>query len=419
MTQPDLPVPEEGRAASFLLTARPAQCPPPGDWRSWLLMGGRGAGKTRAGAEWVRFAALFGGCRRIALVGPTFNDVREVMVEGVSGLRAISRSGERAPDYEVSRRRLVWPNGAEAFGFSAEDADGLRGPQFDAAWCDELAAWRKGDMVWDMLQMALRLGAAPRIVATTTPKPVPLIRRLVKDPSVVITRSRTEDNRDHLSAAFLAHIEASYAGTRLGRQELEGELLEDAEGALWSRGILEAVRLDAAPGDVRDILVAIDPPATAGVKADACGIIAAGQVPQPDRPPTYIILADATTQGLAPLDWAGRAVALARKVGAQCIVAEANQGGEMVRTILRSAGCDLPVILKQARLSKRGRALPVAALYQQGRVFHAGHYEALETEMLSFGTEGFTGSPDRLDALVWAVTSLDRQQASQPGIRQL
>lgn len=403
----------------FVMTARRAQCPPPDPWRTWLMLGGRGAGKTRAGAEWVRFAALFGGCRRIALVGPAFADVREVMIEGESGLRRIARPGEVPPEYEASRHRLTWPNGAEAFAFSAEDADGLRGPQFDAAWCDEIAAWRDGEAVWDMLQMGLRLGPDPRLVATTTPKPVPLVRRLVSDPSVAVTRSRTADNEAYLSPAFLAHIERSYGGTRLGRQELEGELLEDADGALWTQAMLQAARQMPVPESLHDTVVAIDPPASAGAGADACGIIAAGTASLPGDAPVCVILADATAQGLSPLDWAGRAVGLARDLGASRIVAEANQGGEMVRTILRSAGCTLPIVLQHARLSKRARAMPVAALYQQGRIRHAPGLDALEAEMLSFGTDGQRGSPDRVDALVWAVSAAMVQPRCNPGIRRL
>ena len=224
-------------------------------------MGGRGSGKTRTGAEWVRFGALYGGYGRIALIAPTLGDAREVMVEGVSGLRAIGRPGETPPAYEVSRRRLVWPNGAEAHVFSAEDPDSLRGPQFDAAWCDELAAWHYGPDVWDMLQMTLRLGPDPRTIATTTPRPVPLIRSLVGDASVAVSRSKTDDNRAHLSPVFLAHVRKKYQGTRIGLQELDGELLESEQGALWRPADLERARVSAAPDAFSDVIVAVDPPA--------------------------------------------------------------------------------------------------------------------------------------------------------------
>lgn len=399
----------------FCLTARVQQRKPPGDWRTWLFMGGRGAGKTRAGAEWVRFAALFGGCSRIALVAPTLSDGREVMIEGVSGLRRIARAGETAPHFEVSRRRLVWPNGAQAHIFSAEDADSLRGPQFDAAWCDELAAWRDGEAVWDMLQMGLRLGTAPRIVATTTPRPVPLIRRLVAAPSVALTRSTTADNRANLSSAFLAHVEGAYANTSFSRQELGGELLDEVDGALWSRDLLERARRGHQGGSLADILVAVDPPVSSGARADACGIVAAAIDPEGRGH----VLADATVQGLSPLEWAGRVVALAQDCGASRIIAEANQGGELVRTVLEAAGCTLPISLQHARLNKRGRAMPVVALYETSRVSHRPGLTDLEEEMLVFGTSACRHSPDRVDALVWALTVLLIQKRGEPGIRSL
>lgn len=382
-------------------------------------MGGRGSGKTKAGAEWVRFCALIGGCGRIALVAPTLGDAREVMIEGVSGLRQICRPGEMAPEYQVSRRRLLWPNGAEAHVFSAEDPDSLRGPQFDAAWCDEAAAWSYGLAVWDMLQFGLRIGTSPRAVITTTPRPVPLIRKLVDDPSVAITRSATSDNADYLSPAFLRHVHDSYGGSELGRQELQGELLDNAEGALWTRGMIERAKRAFSGQDMVDVIVAVDPPSSVGPKADACGIIAAGVTGFSNGERRCAVLADATAQGLSPLDWAGRVVALARSAGANRIVAEANQGGEMVRTILQSAGCTLPVVLKHAHLSKRARAMPVAVLYEQDRVLHAGGLDALETEMLSFGTDGLAHSPDRVDALVWAVGALMVQPRCDPRIRRL
>lgn len=403
----------------FLLTARNAQCAPPGDWRTWLFMGGRGAGKTRAGAEWLRRLVLFGGHGRVALVGSSFCDVREVMIEGLSGLNSICRPGETPPKYEVSRHRLVWPNGAEAYAFSAEDPDSLRGPQFDAAWCDEIAAWKYGKQVWDMLQMTLRLGPLPRIMATTTPKPVPLVRQLVNDPAVAITRSTTRANAANLSPAFIEYMDRAYAGTHLGRQELEGELLESVENALWNRAMLDRVTLAQHPGPLSDIIVAVDPPAGTGLSADACGIIAAGLRRHAGAPDTAYLLADASVRGLSPNDWAAKVVSTAERVGASRIVAEANQGGEMVRSILVQAGCARPVILKHARLSKRARALPVAALYEQGRVFHLGQFPDLEEEMLMFGTEAMAGSPDRVDALVWALSALLVERQAEPRIQRL
>ncbi|WP_233350132.1 DNA-packaging protein [Henriciella mobilis] len=403
----------------FLLSARGVQCDPPGDWRTWLFMGGRGSGKTRAGAEWVRRLALFGGARRIALVGPTFSDVREVMIEGVSGLRAIVRPGELPPYYQASRHRLIWPNGAAAYAFSAEDPDGLRGPQFDAAWCDEAAAWRNGRDVWDMLQMTLRLGTNPRAMVTTTPKPVQLIRQLVKDPSVAITRSSTRANAQHLSPAFLSHVERTYANTKLGRQELDGELLDAPESVLWTRALIDRVTLGTVPGPLSDVIIAVDPPAGTGLQADACGIVAVGLRRMPGAPDTAFVLGDATVRSLPPHEWASRVVSAASRTGASRIIAEANQGGEMIRSILYNAGCHHPVTLRHARLSKHARAMPVGALYEQGRVFHIGGFPELEEEMMAFGTAAMKGSPDRVDALVWAVTALLLDDQGEPSIQRL
>ena len=386
----------------FLETARAAQKPPLGnDWRNWLLMGGRGAGKTRAGAEWTRFAVLHAGYERVALIGPTLGDVREVMIEGPSGLRMIEPEHGDRPVYNVSRRRLEWPNGALGLVFSAEDADSLRGPQFDAAWCDEIAAWTDGEAVWDTLQMGLRLGALPRCAVTTTPRPVALVKRLVAGEAVV-TRATTAGNAEHLADGFIAQMTRTYGGTLLGRQELDGELIEDPEGALWTRTMIEAARVSRAPEQFEDIIVAVDPPATSGPHADACGIVAAGTAQATGFGRRCFVLREASAQGLRPLDWGARTAAMAREVGASCVVAEANQGGEMVAAVLESAGCDVPVRLVRAVLGKRARAQPVAALYARGEVSHVGVLRGLEDEMCRFGAAGFRGSPDRVDALVWA-----------------
>ena len=400
----------------FLFAALDTQVPPQGPWRTWLFMGGRGAGKTRAGAEWVRMAVR-AGCRRVALVGPALSDVREVMIEGPSGLRHLEGAGG-TPVYEVSRRRLVWPNGAEGFAFSAEDPDSLRGPQFDAAWCDELGAWAKGEAVWDNLQMGLRLGPGPRCVATTTPRPVDLVRRLVVAPDSVMTRSATRENAVNLSPGFVTAMEAAYGHSSLARQELMGELIADPEGALFVRSKIDQSRVFAAPA-MADIVVAVDPPATSGPRADACGIVAAGIAEADGFGRRCFVLGDASAPGLRPHDWASRAVALAEAVGASMIIAEANQGGEMVRQTLMSAGCRLPVRLVHARLGKRARALPVALLYEQGKVAHVGLLATLEDQMCRFGAEGFTGSPDRVDALVWAVWALMLERGEGPRIRPL
>ena len=295
---------DETRPLAFVLTARQAQCPPPGDWRGWLALGGRGSGKTRAGAEWTRVSALFGGCGSIALIGPTLHDVRETMIDGVSGLCRISRPGEEPPAYEASRRRLVWPNGAVAQAFSAEDPDSLRGPQFDAAWCDEAGAWRQDIATWDMLQLGLRLGRRPRSVITTTPRRTPLIRRLMSDADISVTRSSTRDNAGFLSPVFLAHIEASLGGTQLGRQELEGEFIDVEDGVFWTRAMLEAARAGALPDTFADVVVAVDPPVSIGADADACGLVAAGTANAPGGGAHFWLIEDATIQGCSPNVWA-------------------------------------------------------------------------------------------------------------------
>ncbi|MEM9054175.1 MAG: terminase family protein [Pseudomonadota bacterium] len=406
------------RDTPFLLSARDAQRPPKGDWRTWLFMGGRGAGKTRAGAEWARFSALYGGCERIALVGPTLGDVREVMIEGPSGLRTIEPWDHLRPVFSVSRRRLEWPNGAVGLVFSAEDPESLRGPQFDAAWCDEIGIWVRGETVWNNLQLGLRLGADPRCVATTTPRPVPLVQRLVGGEAVV-THSQTKDNAEHLAPGFFDQMQTAYSGTVLGRQELEGELLEDPEGAVWRRRDLDAQRVMRVPEQFDDVIIAIDPPVTSHAASDACGIIAAGRAAADGFGEKCFILADASARGLRPSDWAARAVSLAQDVGASSLVVEANQGGEMVRSVLESVGCTLPIRLVYARLGKQARAAPVAALYGQHAIAHVGTLSALEDEMCRFGAEGFVGSPDRVDALVWAVTVLMLERQAVPCVRRL
>ncbi|MCA8897510.1 MAG: DNA-packaging protein [Hyphomonas sp.] len=397
----------------FLLTCRTAQVNPPGtDWRTWLFQGGRGAGKTRAGAEWTRWSAIAARGGRIALVGPTLQDVREVMIEGESGLCRVEPVSALRPVYHPSRRLLEFHNGAVAHAFSAEDPDSLRGPQFDAAWCDEAGAWAHAEATWDMLQMALRLGPHPAALVTTTPRPTPLIRRLHASADTVVTQSATRENAGNLSEGFLAAVERAYGGTTLGRQELDGQLVEDPEGALFLRSRIEAGRVGHVP-PLEDVVVSVDPPATSGPEADTCGIVAAGRAGE-----AAYVLGDASAQGLRPLDWAGRVVALARAAAAREVIAEANQGGEMVRQVLETAGCPVPVRLVQARLSKRTRALPVATLYEQGRVHHAGAFTALEDEMCRFGAEGMAGSPDRVDALVWAVWAL-MLDVRAVGVRQL
>ena len=393
-------------AFDWPLWARSDQWPPMPGWLVWLVMGGRGAGKTRTGAEWVRglvmgrepFARVPGG--RIALIGETAADVREVMIEGPSGLLAIHPRAER-PVWTASRRRLEWPNGAVAQAFSAEEPDSLRGPQFSAAWLDELAKWRHADAVFDMLQFGLRLGEAPRQIITTTPRPMPLLKKLIGTPTTRISTATTRANIDHLAPGFVAGIEKLYGGTRMGRQELLGEIIEDRPDALWSRRMLDAARVTTA-AQLERIVVAVDPPA--GLRGDACGLIAAGRGVNG----IVYVLEDATVSGLTPHGWAMQAMALWQRHGADALVAEVNQGGEMVRAVLAQVAPDVPITTVRATRGKWLRAEPVAALTEQGRVCFVGTFPALEDEMCAFGRDGLADghSPDRLDAFVWAVTAL-------------
>jgi phage terminase large subunit-like protein len=358
---------------------------PRGDWTTWLVLGGRGAGKTRTGAEWVRtFARSGAALGPIALIGETEHDAREVMVEGVSGLMAVHQSDDR-PTWIPSRRRLEWRNGAVAQLFSAEDPESLRGPQFAAAWCDELAKWRYAEATFDMLQFGLRLGERPRQVITTTPRPIALIKRLIADPKTVLTRAGTARNAHHLAPAFLDAVIARYAGTRLGRQEIEGEIVEERADALWTRAALEACRVAAYP-ELARIVVAVDPPVSDGKGADACGLVAAGRAADG----TIYVIADETAGGLSPQAWASRAIALWRRYHADALVAEVNQGGDMVRTVIGHADPSVPVTAIRARKGKWLRAEPVALLYEQGRVKHAGAFPALEDEMCEFNSVDFS-----------------------------
>ena len=420
-------------ASDFISLAHAHQEPPlrannGAPWTTWLMLGGRGAGKTRLGAEWVRAQATGAlpyaeqRARHIALVGETAHDAREVMIEGPSGILRHAPRAER-PSWLSSRRRLDWPNGAVATAFSADDPEQLRGPQFDAAWCDELAKWKQPDETFDNLQFGLRLGPRPRQLVTTTPKPIALIKRLTVDPRTAVTRASTYANAAHLSPAFIEAVIGRYAGTRLGRQEIDGEIIEDRPDALWTRAMIEACRVDAAPPFMR-IVVGVDPPAkshrsSARAGADACGIVAAGI----SEACTVYVLEDATVQGLQPAGWASRAIALVRRLEADAIVAEVNMGGDMVSAVLKQIDATVPVKTVHATRGKWLRAEPVAAMYAQGKVKHAGAaFAELEDEMCDFGLGGLSGgrSPDRLDALVWAVTELTKRGGWQgPRIRSL
>ena len=382
--------------------ARPEQLPPPGDWRVWLLLAGRGFGKTRTGAELVRARVAAHTARRIALVAPTAADARNVMVEGESGLLAIAPPGDR-PLYEPSKQRLTWPNGAVATIFSADEPERLRGPQHDFAWCDELAAWRYPE-AWDMLMFGLRLGDDPRAIVTTTPRPTKPIRALIADPKVVVSHGTTAENRANLAPAFLDQIVRRYQGTRLGRQELDAEILEDMPGGLWRRETIEATRMSTLP-ELSRVVVAIDPAVSASEKADETGIIAVGR----DGNGHGYVLADASGR-YAPVQWARLAIAVYGTHQADRIVAEVNNGGDMVEATLRMIDPNVPFSAVRAARGKVARAEPVAALYEQGRIHHLGAFPQLEDQMCAFTSDfdraaaGY--SPDRVDALVWAVTEL-------------
>ena len=382
--------------------ARPNQLAPAGMWQTWMLLAGRGFGKTRTGAEWVR--GIKATCPRIALVGPTAADVRDVIVEGESGILAISPPWDR-PTYEPSKRRLVWANGAQAALYSAEEPERLRGPQHHAGWCDELAAWRYPE-AWDMLMFGMRLGDDPRVVVTTTPKPVKLVRDLLRDPTTVVTRGSTYDNRANLAAKFFARTVAKYEGTRLGRQELNAEMLDDVPGALWKREDLDVpYRRKAAPESMRRIVVAVDPATTSGEDSDETGIVVAGLGQDGEG----YVLADLTCRE-TPNGWAKVATDAYRHYRADRIVAETNQGGEMVENTIRTVAPNVAYGRIHAKRGKVLRAEPVAALYEQHKVHHVGSLAALEDQMCGF-TADFDAakagySPDRVDALVYALTEL-------------
>lgn len=412
----------------FEFWALPHQLPPRGAWRTWVIMGGRGAGKTRAGSEWVRAQVEGAGpedagrARRVALVGETVDQVREVMVMGESGILACSPP-DRRPEWQATRRQLVWPNGAVAQVFSAHEPEALRGPQFDAAWADELGKWKKASEAWDQLQFSLRLGKAPQCVVTTTPRNVEVLKAILKNPSTVITHAPTEANRAYLAESFLSEVQARYGGTRLGRQELEGVLVEEEDGALWTPAMLERARVLELP-TINRIVVAVDPPVTAMKSSDECGIVVVGADTRGEpRDWRAVVLEDASVKGASPEGWARAALAAMERHGADRLVAEVNQGGDLVERLVRMIDPQVPYRAVHATRSKMLRAEPVAALYEQGRVAHVRGLGALEDQMCRMTAQGWQGqgSPDRLDALVWALTDLmiAPLQAGRPSVRSL
>lgn len=378
---------------------RPDQIVPEGHWTYWLIMAGRGWGKTRTGAEtvrqWVRSIDM------VNLIGATVDDARDIMIEGESGILAICPDDER-PEYKKSERKLVWPNGATSLIFTADEPERLRGKQHKALWADEMAAWRYQE-AWDQAKFGLRLGDRPRAVITTTPRPVKNVTDLINDRATKVTRGTTYDNRANLAESFFAEIVKRYEGTRLGRQELNAELLLDVPGALWTRQMIHHMPKQSIP-PLRRIVVAIDPPASSTDRSNECGLIAVGQG---DDDNAYV-LADRSAV-MSPAEWAREAVLLYRELEADTIVAEVNQGGEMVEAVIRSEDPNVPYRAVRAARGKYIRAEPISALYARGVVYHTDQFEALEDQMCTF-TPDFDrsrdGSPDRLDALVWAMTDL-------------
>ena len=406
-------------ALDWPIWARLKQRPPLCDWRTWLLLGGRGAGKTRTGAEWIKGVALAdphypgssGG--RIALVGTSFDDMRDVMVEGESGLLAIHSKSDR-PQWISSRKELIWQNGTIGKLFSSANPEGLRGNQFGAVWADEIAKWKNLELTWDMLQFCLRLGQYPRQVVTTTPKPLKFFKKLMQDPTTITVRSTTSENAGNLAEGFLSYVEGIYVNTRLGRQELDGEIIESNEHALWQREKIETSRLDTLP-ELNRTVIAVDPPASSGSKSASCGIIAAGMMGDGK----CCVIEDRTLSKATPDKWAAQAVSLYHLHAADVIVAEVNQGGDMVKTVIHTIDPTVPVRSVHASRGKWIRAEPVALLYERGLVVHAGKFAELEDQMCAFMPNGMADgvSPDRVDALVWAITELALSKRYEPRVR--
>jgi phage terminase large subunit-like protein len=396
--------------------AHGGQREPPGDWRIWLMLAGRGFGKTKAGAQWVLARAREAPGARIALIGSSISDAGKVMIEGESGLIASARTGERL-DWRVSAGELRFPSGAVAHLYSGANPAKLRGPQHHFAWADEIGKWRKASESWDNLELGMRLGERPRIVVTTTPGQRDLVTRIRSLDAVATSGGRTIEN-PHLPPAFVAAMESAYGGSRLGRQELDGIMLGEAEGALWTRDMIEQARvapLATTSELLKRVVIGVDPPASA--HGDACGIVACGRMADGRA----AVLADCTVAGKRPEGWARAVVATAEWWGADRVVAEANNGGDMIENVLRSVRSGLPVKLVRASRGKAARAEPIAAAFEAGQCKLAGLFPELEEELTSFTAEGYvgSGSPDRADAMVWALTELVLRGSSEPRVRML
>lgn len=388
--------------------ARPNQLAPEGDWNTWMVLAGRGFGKTRMGSEWVRQLAEDNPGCRIALVGETAADARDVIIKGDSGLLACDPNLSE-DSWSPTNRCLTWPNGSRAWCYNATEPDQLRGPQHHFGWVDELAKFRYSQEVWDQLMFGLRLGEHPQVLVTTTPQPKAIIKKLVADPDSVVTRGSTLDNQANLAKNTVKALYDRYGGTRLGRQELDGEILGDIPGALWHRHQIDEARVEKAPDDLERVLVAVDPAASSHEGSDENGIVVVGLARDEDGYGRGYILEDASLRG-TPEDWAKKAVSLYRKWSADKIVAEKNQGGEMVSSVIKAQDRSVPVKLVHASRGKVIRAEPISALYEQGRVHHVGCFDLLEDQMCEFSIDNIrnesTGSPDRVDALVWGLTEV-------------
>ena len=401
--------------------ARPQQIAPDGNWNTWFINAGRGFGKTRAGVEWVR-GKVMQGHKRIAAIAATNSDIERVMINGESGFLARCWKNDKTvkgvplgkPLWSPTKRLLTWENGAYVQFFSAEEPERLRGPQFEAAWCDELAAWNKDRDTWDMLAFCLRLGKHPQVCVTTTPKPTKLVRDILKNPKTVVTYGSTFDNSANLATSYIEAVKSQYEGTRLGRQELYAEVLDEASGALWNRQLLATCEVEVDnPVEFAEtlarVVVSVDPAVSANSESDMTGIVVAGQ----DINGVCYILQDATDR-YTPEGWAAKAIELYNEYGADRIVAERNQGGEMVRYTFKSVDETIPIKLVHASRGKFARAEPVSALYERGRVKHVKGLDALEDQMVQWEPLGSLGSPDRLDAMVWAVTELALKGVAKP-----
>ena len=401
--------------------ARPEQISPEGDWNTWLILAGRGFGKSRAGTEWVR-EMVKQGHKRIALVTATNSDIERVAITGESGFLNSCWKGDKTykgeamglPNWSPTKRTLTWENGAQVQAFSAEEPERLRGPQFSAAYLDELCAWSKDRQTYEQLQFTLRLGKHPQICIATTPKPTKLIRGIIKNPKTVVTYGSTFDNSANLASSYLQAVKEQFEGTRLGRQELYAEILDESAGALWTRDMLAACEIEEEDSvefakTLARVVVAVDPAVSSNADSDMTGIVVAGV----DINGVCYVLEDATDR-LTPEGWASKAIDLYHKYGADRIVYERNQGGDMVRYTFKTVDETVPLKAVHASRGKYARAEPVASLYERGRVKHLRGLDELETQLVTWEPLGSIGSPDRLDAMVWAITELALKGIAKP-----